>query len=166
MIVAIFRQQRDIGPYVFEPFLDEITGALVQNPELAEREIVEITATLDERVAFDRPRPWLQNFLRPGLAPAAAAIEYAMLAFDDLDRKILEIEFLAAADARQLRFIDSGGQSDIDCRSRSDDFRTEASGDERNVGDVIGMAMAGENEIRFLDIPEHFLFVGFPLFAC
>src|SRR5262245_42413366 len=103
------------------------------------------------------------DFRRPGLAFLTAAIQDAVLAFDDLDGKIFEVEFLPAADGGQLGLVDAGAQGKIDGGSGANDLRSKALGDERNVADVIGVTMAGKNVVAPVDHAEHSRFVGLPL---
>ena len=74
-----------------------------------------------------------------------------MLAFDDLDREGFEIQFLAAADGRQLCFVDARAQAEIDRGSRTDDLGPEALGDKGDVGDMVGVTVAREDVVGAAD---------------
>jgi len=88
-----------------------------------------------------------------------------MLAFDDLYGEIIEHQLLAAADGRKLLFGDAGGQRNICGRSGADDFGAEALGDERDIADMVGVAMAGEDVVGADDDLEDGLFVSLPLLS-
>ena len=81
------------------PF-DEIAGALVQHPEFAEREVIEITSTLDEMSSENRTRGRAGDFRGPWLPFLTIPGDYAVLAFDNLHREVFEVQFLAADDTR------------------------------------------------------------------
>ena len=88
-----------------------------------------------------------------------------MHAFDDLNREFFEIEIFTAADGDELRLVHAASQRNIRRRPRADDFGTEFLGDERNVGDMIRVAVSGENIIGALDHFQHRRFIGFPFGA-
>ncbi len=76
-----------------------------------------------------------------------AAVEYAVLAFDNLHREVFEIQFLAAANSRHLRFVDACAQGEIYRGSRADDLGPEALGDEWDITYMVGMAVAREDVV-------------------
>ena len=89
-----------------------------------------------------------------------------MLAVNHLHREVFEIQFLAAANCRQLGFIDGGAQREIHSRSGSDHLGAEALRDERDITDMIGVTVAGEDIVGAADNIKDRLFVGFPFFGC
>jgi len=132
---------------------------------LAEGEIVEIAAGLDESVAGDRTGPGPRHFFELRRPSAAAPDQDAMLAIDYLNREFLEVEFCAAEDCEQLGRINAAGERDVGCRARADDLGAKFLGDERNVRDMIRMAVAGKDVVCLSDVLEHRLFIGLPLLA-
>ena len=88
-----------------------------------------------------------------------------MPAFDHLDREFFEVELFAAADRRQLALIDSRGHGNIDRGSRAKHPRAEALGNYRYIGDVVGVAVTGENEVGLGNDSGNFIVISFPLDA-
>src|SRR5215470_9574277 len=129
---------------------------------LAEGEVVEEASSLDKIAAFERSCPRFRNLLkfRPPRAPAARC--FPMFTFDHLHRKSVEVEFFSANDGDQLRLIHSGGECEIGSRSRPDNLGVELFRDERDIADVISMAVSGKNKIRFSYDFQNCVFVSFP----
>ncbi len=130
-----------------EILFDEVAGALVQQAEFTEGEVVKITSTLDEMFSENRTRQRAGDFRGPGLPFLTIAGEYAVLAFNHLHREVFEIQFLAAANGRQLGFIDTGAQREIHGGSGAEDLGPEALGDEWDVTDMISVTVAGEDVV-------------------
>ena len=119
----------------------------MQHAQVAEGEIINVTTTLNESIAHDRAGPRAQDFCEFHLAAPPTAVKHAMQAFNHLDREIFEVELLAATDRCQLALIDSRGQGDIGRGSGAKYLGAEAFGNYRDIGDVVGVAVAGENEV-------------------
>ena len=93
--------------------------------------------------------------LRPPLITAGGKT------FDHLNRKLLKIQFFAAAYGDKLRFVHSGCQSDICGRSGTNHFRAEFLCDERDS--PIWSTWLWPAKIKSaLEITLHRLFIGFP----
>jgi hypothetical protein len=90
--------------------------------------------------------------------------EYAVLAINHLHREVFEIQFLAAANRRQLGFIDTGAQREIHCGSGAEDLGAGPLGDEWDVTDMIGVTVAGEDVVGATDNIQDLRFVGLPFF--
>lgn len=88
-----------------------------------------------------------------------------MLTFNHLDGEIFEVELLTATDRCQLALIDSRAQGDIGRGSGADYVGPETFGDYRNIGDVVGVAVTGEDVVSLINGFGNFFFVGFPLNA-
>src|SRR5688572_5006856 len=104
------------------------------------------------------------DFRGPGLPFLTIAGEYAVLAFNHLHREVFEIQFLAAANGRQLGFIDTGAQREIHSGSGAEDLGPKALGDEWDVTDMISVTVAGEDVVAAADNSKDRLFVGLPFF--
>ena len=89
-----------------------------------------------------------------------------MLAFDNLHREVFEIQFLAAANSRQQRFVDACAQGEIYRGSGADDLGPEALGDEWDITNMVGVTVAREDVVGAADNIQDSLFVGFPFFRC
>ena len=147
-----------------EILFDEVAGALVQQAKFAEGEIIEIASTLDEMSSENRTCRRHCNFHGLGLPFLTAPAQYTMLTLDNPHREVFEIQFFAACNSRQQRFVNACAQGDIYRRSRADDFGAKALGDKRDVTDMVGVAVAREDVIGAADNIQDGIFVGFPFF--
>src|ERR1700751_4021442 len=113
----------------------------MQEAMLAEGEVVEEASPLDKIAAFERSCPRFRNLLEFGSPCAATSTYTAMLAFDHLNGKSGEVQFLPAAFGAQLFFFHASGKSNFRSRSGPDCLRAVFFRNEGNVADVVNVAM-------------------------
>ena len=102
-VVAIhWIEQGDIRAQICEIILDETTTALRQEPDFAERKVVEIASALNKTTSRNRPGPWLRDFLELRSSRSPATPHNAMFALDHLYGEVFEVQMLSATDGDQL----------------------------------------------------------------